>query len=452
MIKRPFKRLPPINKVLLADGVRSLKRMGQTAFVTAKAGVKYAKAYQQHQHHDYSAQLLRETFEELGTTYIKLGQFIASTPSFFPRDYVEEFQKCLDQAPALPFSYIRQVLASEFAGQDIATIFAWIDETPLASASIAQVHSARLVTGEDVVIKVQKPNVDTILYTDLNVVHWASKALENIMPKIKFASLSDITEEIKNRMVKEIDFYAEARNLDDFNAYLQATGNQVAIAPKVYHQYSTQKVLTMQRLYGVPLTDFSVIQQYVADPSQVLVNVMNTWFGSLSHCASFHADLHAGNVMLLEDGRVGFIDFGIVGQLKPEVWSASMAFMDALQALNFTMMAENMLKMGMTHQQVNVDNLAHDLERIFSLATETDPQRILSSSPSDLNDVMLDLVAVGERHAIKFPRDFALLLKQMLYFDRFMRVLAPYTDIYADQRLTMVHEHMLDVSPNKDLP
>lgn len=422
----------------LAEGLRSVKRMGQTAFVGAKAGVKLAQHYQQKQ--EVSPQLLRESFEELGTTYIKLGQFIASTPSLFPRAYVEEFQKCLDQAPALPFSYIRQVLASEFKGQDLNTIYQWIDEKPLASASIAQVHSARLVTGEDVVIKVQKPHVDTILHTDLNVVHGVSVVLEKIMPKIKFASLSDITAEIKHRMVKEIDFYAEARNIDDFHDYLRATNNQVAIAPKVYHQYSTQKVLTMQRLYGLPLIDFSSIQQSVNDPSQILVNVMNTWFGSLSHCVSFHADLHAGNVLLLNDGRVGFIDFGIVGQLKPEVWSASIAFMNALQQLDYENMAQYMLKMGMTNQQIDLNALAFDLERVFNLALETDPEQLLHSNPQDLNAMMLDLVAIGERHGIKFPRDFALLFKQMLYFDRFMRVLAPYSDIYADQRLNMLHQ------------
>lgn len=101
-------------------------------------------------------------------------------------------------------------------------------------------------------------------------------------------------------------------------------------------------------------------------------------------------------------------------------------------------MAENMLKMGMTKTQIDTQVLAQDLERLFSGVLLADPQEILASKPSDLNDIMLDMVAVGERHGIKFPRDFALLFKQMLYFDRFMRVLAPYTDIYADQRLKMV--------------
>ena len=151
---------------ILFDGLRSIGRIGETVIVAAQAGVKYATEKPS------NAKLMRETFESLGSTYIKLGQFIASTPSLFPREYVEEFQGCLDQTPTLPFSYIQGVLNEEFEGRNLNEIFSFIDEKPLASASIAQVHAAKLVTGEDVVLKVQKPGVETILYTDLNVVHW----------------------------------------------------------------------------------------------------------------------------------------------------------------------------------------------------------------------------------------------------------------------------------------
>lgn len=110
------------------------------------------------------------------------------------------------------------------------------------------------------------------------MVHWAAKLLERAVPKIKFAALSEIVDEIKTRMVREVDFIEEAQNLDDFVEYLNISQNQAATAPKVYHQFSTRRVLTMQRLYGVPLTDFSVVKQYAKDPSQVLITAMNTWF------------------------------------------------------------------------------------------------------------------------------------------------------------------------------
>src|SRR5690554_2883609 len=326
----------------VTNGIKGAFRIGQTLSVLGRTGLNWVRGDR-----PPTPQLLRQTFENLGATYIKLGQFIASSPTFFPKEYVEEFQYCLDKTPSLPFGVIKRIIREEL-GRPIDQVYSEIDPVALASASIAQVHAAKLVSGEDVVIKVQKPGVETILYTDLNVLHWATKLLEKAVPKVKFASLADIFEEIKVRMVREVDFIEEAKNLDDFVNYLNLTQNQAATAPKVYHQYSTRRVLTMQRLFGVPLTDFEVVKQYAKDPSQVLITAMNTWFGSLMMCNSFHADLHAGNLMLLEDGRVGFIDFGIVGQLKREVWTACIAFMDALQNTDYTLMAENMLKMGMT--------------------------------------------------------------------------------------------------------
>ena len=266
------------------------------------------------------------------------------------------------------------------------------------------------------------------------------------MPSMKFASIAPIIDEIRLRMLAETDFIAEAQNIRDFQQFLNVSGNTKVVAPRVYDELTTKRVLTMSRLRGVSMVDEVVMRQYCDDPAQVMADTLNTWFASLMLCNSFHADLHAGNLMLLTDGRIGFIDFGIVGKLKPESWRACMGMMQALQSSDYQAMAHHMIDMEMTHDrsQVDVSALGADLERMMKTIMAED-RNFTSGVPfnskqqaDDLNKMMLEIVDVGKRHGIRFPRDFALLTKQMLYFDRFMRTLAPDMDMFSDSRVMML--------------
>jgi len=420
----------------LGNALKGMLRVTQTTLVLAQTGASWLLGER-----PPVPRLVRQTFERLGATYIKLGQFIASSPSLFPEAYVTEFQHCLDKTSPLPFAVLREVLRREL-GRPLEEVFAEIDETPLASASIAQVHAARLVTGEPVVIKIQKPGVENILLTDLNFLYFAARLVEVAFPKLKFASLSAIVTEIQACMMEEVDFYKEARNIREFSEFLERTGNQAAVAPKVYEDASSLRVLTMERFYGVPLTDLDTIKKYTRDPAGTLVTAMNTWFASLMFCDSFHADLHAGNLMVLTDGRIGFIDFGIVGRIAPETWEATTAFVESLTDGDFDKMARSMMTIGMTRRAVDAGKLAADLEQIYGALTTVDPEHVLNGAVNDneINRIMLDIVAVGERHGIRFPRAFALLLKQILYFDRYIKILAPDMNLFADERLQFMGE------------
>lgn len=413
------------------NALKGLFRIGQTTSVLASVGFSWATGER-----PPIPRLLRQTFERLGATYVKLGQFIASSPSLFPADYVNEFQYCLDKTEPLPFAIMKAVLESELK-RPLSEVFSEIDEIPLASASIAQVHSAKLLSGESVVIKIQKPGVENTLLTDLNFLYFAAVLMERALPKLKFASLSGIVSEIQACMMEEVDFYKEARNLEQFREFLRKTGNTQATAPRVFPEASSLRVLTMERFYGVPLTDLETIRKYTRDPAGTLVAALNTWFSSLMLCESFHADLHAGNLMVLTDGRLGFIDFGIVGRIAPETWSATMAFIESLSDGNFNKMAESMSVIGMTKRKVDQELLAKDLEAIYGAATQVDPEQVINALANDneINKLMLDIVAVGERHGIRFPRAFALLLKQILYFDRYIRILAPDMNLFDDDRI-----------------
>lgn len=420
-------------------GLKGAARIGFTATVLAGTGFGWLLGDR-----PPAPRLMRRTFERLGTTYIKLGQFIASSPSLFPAEYVEEFQHCLDNTPPMAFHRVRKVVETEL-GRPLAEVYAWVDPRPLASASIAQVHAARLLTGEDVVIKVQKPGVQDVLLTDFNFLYVAARVIELLAPGLSKSSISGVVEEIQKSMLEECDFLQEAGNLDAFNAFLKATNNTRAIAPKPYHQATTLRVLTMERFYGVPLTDLETIRQHTKDPAETLISALNTWFSSLMLCDFFHADVHAGNLMVLQDGRIGFIDFGIVGRIERDAWRAMFTFFESISSADFRLMAESMAKIGMTHEAVDIDRLAADIEKMYSRLVDVDPMVVMQANRNDseINRLLTDIVEIGEGHGIRFPRSFALLVKQFLYFDRYVQILAPEMNIFDDDRLDLMPDGFL---------
>jgi predicted unusual protein kinase regulating ubiquinone biosynthesis (AarF/ABC1/UbiB family) len=416
---------------VVTDGIRGALRIGQTLSVLGRTGVDWLRGDR-----PPAPRMLRQTFERLGATYIKLGQFIASSPTFFPKEYVDEFQYCLDRTPSLPFGEIRKLIAREL-DQPLETVFSHIEPTALASASIAQVHGARLVTGERVVIKVQKPGVETTLGTDLNFLSLSARIIDTLAPKLSWASLSGIAREIQHSMMEECDFHQEAANLKAFRQFLEATDNQAVTVPRVYEHCSTRRILTMERFDGVPLTDLDSVRQVTADPEGTLISAMNTWFSSLTRCEFFHADVHAGNLMVLQDGRVGFIDFGIVGRIRPETWLALRDFGSTFLAQDFNGMADAMTRIGVTGTNVDRQALARDLQRLAQQLES--PSENPSRVEEDVNELLMEVVRVGENHGLHFPREFALLLKQFLYFDRYVHILAPGMDMLKDERLTLMH-------------
>ncbi len=419
----------------VASGIKGALRVGQTLSVLGRTGFDWLRGDR-----PPAPRLLRQTFERLGATYIKLGQFIASSPTFFPKEYVDEFQHCLDRTPNLPFEVIHKIIAQEL-GRPVENVFRHVDPVALASASIAQVHAARLVTGEEVVIKVQKPDVETTLSTDLNFLYISAKVIDALAPKLSWASLSGIVGEIQQSMMEECDFIKEASNLKIFRRFLENTHNQNVTVPRVYEQCSSRRLLTMERFHGVPLTDLESIRKVTDDPERTLINAMNTWFASLTRCEFFHADVHAGNLMVLTDGRVGFIDFGIVGRIRPELWGAVRDFVSAVMVGNFDGMAEAMTRIGVTRSNVSVKALSDDLRRLYQQfdSAPGNSASDLSRAEDDVNNLLMDMVRVGEKHGLHFPREFALLLKQFLYFDRYVHILAPEMDMFMDERLKLMH-------------
>lgn len=374
---------------------------------------------------------VRELFESLGATYIKFGQFIASSPSVFPREYVDEFQQLLDQTTPIPFRKIKQIVEREL-GRPITAVYQSFDPRPLASASIAQVHAATLLSGEDVVVKVQKPGVQAIITVDLHTVYIMVRLLELMLPHLDRETLAGLVAEMYQSMIDECDFLKEARNLDEFREFLRIRGNQEVVAPKPFHDASSVKVLTMERLYGLALTD----DHYADNAATALFNALDTWFASLISCEFFHADLHSGNLLLLDDNRVGFIDFGMVGRIKPSAWRAMFSLFEGLQMEDYRLVAEAMLAIGLTREEIDIDALANAISKAFRALQSVSPEALLSATlgvnSEDINEVLNTLGEIAKNFGIRFPREFTLLLKQFLYFDQYVQKLAPDTDMLGE--------------------
>ncbi|CAB1114331.1 unnamed protein product [Ectocarpus sp. CCAP 1310/34] len=404
--------------------------------------------------------VLRKLCERMGATYVKVGQFIASSPTLFPADYVKEFQKCLDKTDNIPWSTMRPIIEKDL-GKRVTEVFSSINTVPLASASIAQVYAATLKTGEDVVIKVQKPGVAEVLKTDLGFMYITSKLVELVNPMFASRlSVSDIVGDIRSSMLDELDFKKEAANQEIFRAFLKESGiDHEVTAPKVFPEASTERVLTMERLYGVPLTDLEGIQKVSQNPEATLISALNTWTLSVMNCDFFHADVHAGNLLVLEDGRVAFIDFGIVGRFSPDTWTGVSRLADGVADEDFNVMAEALCEMGATVGPVDTAKFALDLEGLWTRFNSLDPEAMLAASGGAASDTsgsssgsstrldekaeqeatgfLLDLVSVSRENGLKLPREFGLLIKQQLYFDRYTKILAPTLDPLRDSRMQM---------------
>ena len=214
-------------------------------------------------------------------------------------------------------------------------------------------------------------------------------------------------------------------------------------------------MLTTEFVDGVALTDLDALRGYVPNPEQTPINALNTWFASVLGAESFHADVHAGNLLALRDGRVAFIDFGIVGRVPPPIWAAMESLLLALPAGDYQTTARALVTMGATDAQVDIDALARDLRDVFAAAQQLDATLEVVVAPGatpggaaaaaasvsldeeQVNRLLIEIVRVSDGYGLKLPREFGLLVKQLIYFDRYTRLLAPDLQVLNDERVNL---------------
>jgi ubiquinone biosynthesis protein len=368
---------------------------------------------------------LRLAAEALGPTFIKLGQIISSGEGLFPPELVEEFKRCRDQVPAEPFDVVRRTVETEL-GRPLEEVFASFDREAIAAASIAQVHGARLRTGEDVVVKVQRPDVGRLVHVDLRAMAWLAPHLVGRIPVAALANPPALLELFADTIVEELDFRVEAANMLDIAAMLHDLGQDGYVVPRPHPELVTRRVLVMQRLTGFKFDDVAGMREAGVDTERVVRTQMVALMEGAMIKGVFHGDLHGGNLLVLPDGRTGLLDYGIVGRLTGPRRVAFMRLMVGATTNDLRGQMAALRDLGALPAGTDLDAVIRDLRLDQA---PVDPTKLTGDQMvKEVQRVVKGLLGYGAR----MPKELMLYVKNLVFLDGAIARLAPDLDILAE--------------------
>jgi ubiquinone biosynthesis protein len=348
---------------------------------------------------------LRMAFEELGPTFVKLGQLLATRPDLVPEDYVLEFSKLHDRVLPLSFEVVEEVLSAEL-GSDYKQRIRSIDPEPLGSASIAQVHRATLTNGDEIVLKVQRPKIIEIISDDLNVLYLLADLLNKYIPEARLFSPRAIVDEYFKTLELETNFVVEANNIRRFQKNF-ASEPKIKI-PKVNFELTTEKVLVMEALHGTPLSQMEGFSQQRELAQEVIRTGLRAYLKMVFVDGLFHGDLHAGNFFICANQQVGLIDFGVVGRLNSRTQASIASMLMALAKEDYERLAYEYVDLAPFTDQVNVDLLAKELRELIA------PYYGLTLRNVNFGKLLMSTSSIAARHHLAVPTELMMFFKSLI--------------------------------------
>ncbi|HEU0264895.1 MAG TPA: AarF/UbiB family protein [Geobacterales bacterium] len=371
------------------------------------------------------AQRMRLVFEELGPTFIKLGQLLSTRPDVIPPPYVEEFAKLQDRVLPLPYPVIRDEVERALGGS-VGDIFSLIDEEPLAAASIAQVHRAALASGEEVVVKVRRPGIRELVETDIDVLMGLAHLMERHMPLSELFEPMALVKEFARTIRREMDLHREGRTIERFAESFR--GVDYLSFPRVYWQATSESLLTMEYVPGIKSTDIAALEAAGLDRKLIARRGADAFLIQVLEHGFFHGDPHPGNVRILPGNRICLLDYGMVGHLesrqKRYISDLILAIVERDPDGVITLL-QNSGDMG---ESVNLRALRRDLAAFIDDYYET-PLRQLQ-----VGRMLLDFTAIITTHRISLPPDLMLLIKALVNIEGMGRELDPDFDMIEHLR------------------
>jgi ubiquinone biosynthesis protein len=359
---------------------------------------------------------VRLIIEELGPTFIKLAQAMSNRADLLPEALIDEFEKLQSNVPPFETAVARQIIEEEL-GRPISEVFSEFDDVTLGSASIGQVHRARLRTGEEVVVKVQRPGVQQKVKSDLALLHELVRLTSGFLQKQGLANPQDIVDAFERSMSKELDYTAEARSMEQFRKlYADYTTFYV---PKPYRELSTARILVIEFVSGCKITDKAQLQEWGLSPAAVAENGMDIYLTQIFEFGVFHADPHPGNVLVRPDGTVVLIDFGMVGRLTKQQKYAFAGVFIGMARQDARSMALNFRRLAITAEIPDMRAFESDLSQLIEDFATLDVKEM---SMSDLADALQGIIYT---YKLQVPGAVFLILRALVILEGIGKVLHP---------------------------
>jgi ubiquinone biosynthesis protein len=363
------------------------------------------------------AERLTAALQELGTTFVKLGQILSARPDIVGDRFAAEFRRLRDRVEPFDSETARTLVAQEL-GCPLDAVFAYFDDVPAGSGSIAQVHRATLKDGTLVMVKVQRPNIGSTIYSDISILRSVARLAEPHFPEIRPTQL---VEEFDRAIRNELDFTVEAASTAEFHEMLEPVDG--ARAPAVLWDLTTARVLTVERLRGVPIGDVDELVRRGHDRSQLVRTLTDCFLHQYFSAGTFHADPHSGNLLVDDDGTIGVIDFGSIGHISEDLRSRLVTIIVAAVSDDLGLVADTAAELSHVGEDYDSRRFTRDLTDLYH------KYRVMPLGRMDTRRMFLDVTQVARDNDVSLPRDMVLLGKSLATLSGVARALDPEFDV-----------------------
>lgn len=362
-----------------------------------------------------TARRFRLLLSDLGPTYIKLGQILSTRPDLLPAEYIEELTALQDAVPPEPMEHVTRQIEQSF-GRPMRELFASLEEKPLASASIAQVHRAVTLAGEPVVVKIQRPGIAARVRADLDLLYYVARILEAVVEETGIYTPVGIVEEFDSAIHEELDFLNEARNIREF--FRNNQGRADIVIPRVYDDLCSKTVLTMECLVGEKIRAIDVEKH---DRKRIASIMVDSAFRQLFEDGFFHGDPHPGNILVLEGDRLGLLDFGVAGRLTKQMQESLVLLVLAVALKDADTVARLIYRVATPDKRTNLNAFRQDIQGVLDqyLTGTTTLGQI------QVKTVVPELLNLAVRYHVRIPKEYALLSRATVALEGMIRWLYP---------------------------